>query len=179
MAILEDHGAQSDDPGRFHRWMEDPDRKVMVYLKIRPLTREKHQEILRRYGVFRKNRATGTKEWQIVDEGRRAESNIEGACWMWTDSKDFYVRASVAEAVEFFRSHLGPEAVNGLAPGQEVCLDGRLTDEIKRYLLRKYWPLSAFIGQYALALQREDEEEEEALTENLPPGSNSGSSSQT
>lgn len=155
MAFLDDFGKAENDPGEWVDAGTDGERTVKVRVRtvpedmIRALTRKytKPEKVQTPEGI--QTVQPVARDWQD-----NIDFNLERAKWAWVDCENFYVRVRDEDSGRFYAKSLGRND-QPFPVDEEICLDGKLTDGIREYVLKKNGAFRAFILQKSSDLAEE------------------------
>lgn len=140
MPFREVYGGR-DKPGRKYLFNYDEKHEANCYLVIDPIDDEVVEKVNAVYATDRKkNQQTGKWDY-FIPKKKINDSNKMTAQLVWADIENGWALLGNQEAVDLYSKELG-ETFN---IGDEILLDGRLTDEIKRDFLSEDTPLALWI----------------------------------
>lgn len=174
MSFRDTYGKNEVNPGRWHTMQRDNEREVDVDFRIRPLNQDLQNEYDQRFGRETTNPITGMEQYVIPAEANDQATKLM-ACDLWTDTLNAWVHVVTKDAAELYGSELGVE----LRAGDEVCLDGKLTQAIKWNLLKDDFPLANRITMLARSVAQKTEKKKAALRKNSQASSRATSSGST
>jgi hypothetical protein len=139
----------------------DKDRNVQVLFRLRKMDDDAAQDLEKALGKFVKDPSTGVKI-RVVPVKKRRQYGFRALCFIWTGTKNCWIRLENQKDVEFYSKHLGR---SDLKVGAEVCVDGPADQdhpppEIKRAILKMSTVTMNQIRQYGLGSEAIDEVEE-------------------
>lgn len=170
MAFREVYGGENKPKGRRFKFKDDYKREVICYLIIEPSDTDYRDQMNARY-ADRKRNPQGGYTFTIPPKKDGAATKFL-ASLVWADTENAWVTLGDQEAVDFYGKELG----ESFEVGQAVCLDGRLTDAIKKDMLEDDLPLANWIVGKATDAEAEvAEAEEEEASKNSQSSSSSGS----
>lgn len=154
---------------------EDEEDWIVVYLMLRRMPQEVIQELRDLYISSRdvKDAFGNVRSEEYWENHKMNQMATEKYLWMWIDTKNFWVEVGDEKAVALYKTAWtarGDKAPDTLQVGSMYCVDGNLTDDIKRHLLTRF---SVIPQQCALAAQKYDELEkvhEDKLRKNSQSG---------
>lgn len=156
---------RASQAGTFFPVGYDETNNVTAKILVVRLSDDERKDVLKRYGKKQFIKATGTQQ-RTIPAKRQAEANRAYAIKCWTDTLNYYVLMDAEGELEFWSKELGEK----LALNREVKLDGRLSDGIKQYLLKRDVGLVSFIIEKGLGIDEtdvdDDEDEEDELEKN-------------
>ena len=167
---------RASEAGTFYPVGYDETNNVTAKIFVVRLSDDERKDVLKRYGKKQFVKATGTHQ-RTIPTKRQAEANRAYAIKCWTDTLNYYVLMDAEGELGFWSKEVGEK----LSLNQEVKLDGRLSDGIKQYLLKRDVGLVSFIIEKGLGVDEtdvddEDEDEEEEQLEKNSSGSSSSAS---
>lgn len=174
MAFRDGYGADEMHPGRWQFIQKDQERGVDVEFRVRPLGDDLQSDYDKRFGEPVFNPVTQTERYAIKPE-RNDEATKRMAQELWTDTRNAWIYLASKSAAEFYSRELGQTCHQG----EEVCLDGRLTEAVKWNILKDDFPLAAQIVRVARRVQQNADRQREAMRKNSPASSRADSSGAT
>lgn len=171
MALIKQFGRMESDQGTLIKVSNDPDSGDEVFLRIRHLPQATAQAIENKFGYEKDVQA----EVEAEPGGKRASAFFrqrihssedivaivrEKAIKAWVDSKGLKYVAEDEDAATRVTKFLGIT----VEPKTEVCLDGRLNDEMKHYILKDNHPLATWIVERATEIGKREYSKEAALS---------------
>lgn len=161
MAFLETY-TDEENPGVWYTLARDPDRNVPVQFRIRAESRELREALDKEFG--RDQKARGIKYRSIPDKLQQ-KADVAQAARLWTDAKNLWIRVRTQGAIELYSEEMQLNG-NGPALGDEVCLDGKLTDKIKQDILDQNMALTLAILAKGRLLEEQEAADREDLEKN-------------
>jgi hypothetical protein len=170
MAVFRQYGRMESDQGVFLKLCNDPDSGEEVFLRIRNVPQTVMQDIEAKFG-FEKDVHSEVE----TDEGKKVSAlfrqrvhssddifaiSREKAIKAWVDSKGLKYVPEDEDAATRVSKFLGIT----VEAKEEVCLDSRLSPEMKHYLLKDNFPLVQWIVERAAELKKQQYSKEAALS---------------
>lgn len=171
MAFTESNVGKSTRAKRY-KFKHDLRRGVDVFLHVEPVSAEARDEMNKRFADRKRDKTTGNYVY-FIPPAKDVAANKFLAKQCWTDIENGWVRLGTDEAVEFYQKELGDR----FEKGDEVKLDGRLTDAIKDDIIDM--PLANWITRRATDAEEETAEQDQENLEKNSQSSSSGSSETT
>lgn len=156
MSFREVYGGQDKPKGRRYRFKDDWKRQATIFLIIRPSESDDRDAMNAKYAERKRNPQTGGWIYPIPNE-KDGDATKYLAARIWMDIENGYVVLGDEEAAEFYSSELNEE----FDVGDEVLLDGRLTDGIKVDMLSDDLPLANWIVRKGTDAEEEVAEDTE------------------
>lgn len=175
MPFLEYYGDEAE--GRWFTIGHDPDTKQEVKIKVRGVPANEAERIERRYRRKIKSVPAGMRLQSLtqVPDAKKWDLLFDNGCYAWMDCEGFTIGLRDDAAVRLFKQEVGGSP----KIGDSVCVDGKLTDKIKREIFNKKTIVLTKVIECADLLEKEHMSEEAEETENLPTGSSSSSTTRS
>ena len=151
---------EAEDPGEWVFWRNDDDTKAPIRFRVRRVPA----------AVDRRLRVEHTRGVRAEKAGKRALSAVveqvqeqirDRAMYALMDSAGFAIIIGGPTAAEVYSSILG----SPVTPQQEVSLDGRWTDDVRKHVLASMPALAEWLSRQANRLSGAEADEEEFLGE--------------
>lgn len=174
MAILKLFGnAKKNDKGEWRVYGQDKDHpERTVEFQVRAIPRTQDESFLTKYGVEEKvvleagegndKRSAWVKQRVMSALDMRA-LNIDRAVYALVDTKNFTIEPMDPEEETLLKKWL-PQAEVKI--GEEVSIDGRLSEDLARYLFTQAYPLAEWVVAEANEVAAKSARVEGALTKN-------------
>lgn len=155
MALLKIYGNPQNDKGSWVVFGVDPDHlEREVKFRIRRTPEGVSRKLVDKFGVLDKvsvtaEGRTATIRQRVMSVEDFKDLAVETATFAWVDSENFYIMPRDDEDVVILKKHLDKHlgAEESITAGEEVCVDGRLGDGIKRYVLTQFPDLADWIAK--------------------------------
>lgn len=150
---LEIYKNPENDQGQEILLQYDLETGEPVYARVRKVSPEKIRDLHK--PLERPSKRKGRVTWKIPKKFQE-EAGAVVIDWGWMDVKNYNVKIGDHEASVFFSEELN----EGLQTGDTVCLDGRLTKNIKALIMNSDINTAAAINS-GLGVNFDDEDDEE------------------
>lgn len=166
MAFRESYTGE-EDPGRWFDVSADQERDgKMVQFRIRRVPPDISARLRKRYGKRSGNDYNVTNAKMPLFQRALAAS-------AWTDTNGCFIRCKTEKSAELYAREL----VQGVVIGEQVCIDGRLTEAVREDILKRDAGLISFIINTATSVEAEEHQDEADYEEHLEGNSSASSSS--
>jgi hypothetical protein len=154
MAQLRDIREPEVHEGQWISRGKDHDKPVRY--RIRPVPQDQDRRF--RKNTVQAGKARASRNREMSELMQRAEDySVERAVFALLDTENFSVEIGDGAAAELYGKLLeGP-----VSKGQEIALDGKWTEELRRHVLTRFPRLAAFISDQSAKLEEKDLEAEE------------------
>lgn len=159
MAFLHDYSDAAKNLGRWEPFTFDKERNLQVSLRVKRLGREKRKEIEKPFLRQQKKRRGGARTLEIPGN-KLEEFGVECAMSIWTDVRNGYVKVQDDAAAKFYTDQGIPAKT-----GDEICLDGKMTRDIRLRLIDQDNSIAVFISDKGILIDEEAMEDDEAAAE--------------
>jgi hypothetical protein len=159
--MFEVYGKAENDPGEWFP-MEDwaKDGEPVPALRVRHLPSNVARTLEKKYGKDRLKVVDGmTLPDRSVDESLAIAR--QRALWAWTDTRNVTAKIKDAEGAELFQKLLSDPNIKA---GDDVPLDGRLSEDVKLHFLEKDLDLVGQINAKAFEVGQKRRGREEDLS---------------
>ena len=156
MAFLHDYSDTKKNLGRWEPFTFDEERNLQVSLRVKRLGREERKEKEKPFLRPQKRRRGGARTLEIPGN-KLEEFGVECAMLIWTDVRNGYVKVQDDVAAKFYTDQGIPAKKD-----DEICLDGKLTREIKLRLIDQDNSIAVFITEKGVLTDDEVVEDEVA-----------------
>ncbi len=158
MAFLHDYSDAAKNLGRWEPFTFDKERNLQVSLRVKRLGRDERKRIEKPF-LRPQKRRRGAKTLEIPNS-KLEEFGVECAMSIRTDVRNGYVKVQDDAAAKFYTEQGIPAKAS-----EEICLDGKMTRDIKLRLIDKDNSIAVFLSDKGILIDDEAMEDDETAAE--------------